>query len=923
MTQSSTTATLNQPINWPALDMYGIYIMMRSFSNEYGFYHDENDLNDKQVMTLLVLDTKRVIQPQYLKITQLHPLYIPSDASLPALYVFYQTEQGLNTDYEFSPNKLLKYLRIADSVPFKTTTKRQEIQLFKQKLLPIRTFVKNRLESSVLLAFNHRGEAVYQSTFGRFYQACDNDKLQRHAATDANADFLYAINARLNKTNKINESALQLCAYAYLSYNPTLHSKQGFQRFCEIIFSSFKLPSLYKTHADIAGVIVENLNQPPLQFSNIPLEYVEAFHQAVLFEQFKLALAAIDEQAHPARLSYRLFRQLLSNNEHFANHYDFTQINYQRASLPMPMAYLLGHLLHADYEQVSSNPTKPALYSPSCLNGSLLLISILACDNLFLNEPDISYGQSLRGLNQLAHKPKVHISHDPFERLRGLLSDDKPAYSSAILPSGHALFNEVIPFVDATDNYHLNISTTRLDQQYAINCLTQRDPNGRTVLVGPVDDNRDAGRINDSSVAFLRFLQAYYQDVTVVDIAASMLASTGFNTPIRLYVIGQAKTKPYSLQELKQRCYHIDALLQLPVIQSYYQLFDLTGALLAIEKNKRNPLELAMQISQLTHLDATVPLNLAYDKQWLEQVLVNDTTQVALPTTSNLASQTATSGSTNKLVDLLKSNSKLTPTTEDATAKKADGETDPPIPELTPPHEHATHKPVVADDELTKQPDTPVSTDSDKSEGDDNNTDNPVQTTDATTKKGTKKSTRGGTSRKKAVATTDEAVSEDTPSDKGDKVDSDDTSENTPSDNTVSDAITNGDKSSDETANDDDKAALVADASLISATDNADETDAADKTRDDKAQSDTPNEQPAQAQDGFEDDNTDELVISAELNDESDRAAQDKLAHLVEIDEDEFTKPDLKELTGDDDFLQSVDDDELSLDDIDFSGLLD
>lgn len=137
-------------------------------------------------------------------------------------------------------------------------------------------------------------------------------------------------------------------------------------------------------------------------------------------------------------------------------------------------------------------------------------------------------------------------------------------------------------------------------------------------------------------MAFLRFLQAYYQDVTVVDIAASMLASTGFNTPIRLYVIGQAKTKPYSLQELKQRCYHIDALLQLPVIQSYYQLFDLTGALLAIEKNKRNPLELAMQISQLTHLDATVPLNLAYDKQWLEQVLVNDTTQVALPTTSNL-----------------------------------------------------------------------------------------------------------------------------------------------------------------------------------------------------------------------------------------------------------------------------------------------
>ncbi|MBX4421624.1 hypothetical protein K4H00_26815, partial [Mycobacterium tuberculosis] len=78
----------------------------------------------------------------------------------------------------------------------------------------------------------------------------------------------------------------------------------GFQRFCEIIFSSFKLPSVYKTHADIAGVIVENLNQPPLQFSNIPLEYVEAFHQAVLFEQFKLALAAIDEQAHPARLSY-------------------------------------------------------------------------------------------------------------------------------------------------------------------------------------------------------------------------------------------------------------------------------------------------------------------------------------------------------------------------------------------------------------------------------------------------------------------------------------------------------------------------------------------------------------------------------------------------------------------------------------------
>ena len=173
-------------------------------------------------------------------------------------------------------------------------------------------------------------------------------------------------------------------------------------------------------------------------------------------------------------------------------------------------------------------------------------------------------------------------------------------------------------------------------------------------------------------------------------------------------------------------------------------------------------------------------------------------------------------------------------------------------------------------------------------------------------KKGTKKSTRGGTSRKKAVATTDEAVSE-----------------NTPSDNTVSDAITNEDKSSDETANDDDKAALVADASLISATDNADETDAADKTRDDKAQSDTPNEQPAQAQDGFEDDNTDELVISAELNDESDRAAQDKLAHLADNDEYEFDKPDLKELTGDDDFLQSVDDDELSLDDINFSDLFD
>ena len=116
----------------------------------------------------------------------------------------------------------------------------------------------------------------------------------------------------------------------------------------------------------------------------------------------------------------------------------------------------------------------------------------------------------------------------------------------------------------------------------------------------------------------------------------------------------------------------------------------------------------------------------------------------------------------------------------------------------------------------------------------------------------------------------------------------------------------------------------MADASLISATDNADETDAADKTRDDKAQSDTPNEQPAQAQDGFEDDNTDELVISAELNDESDRAAQDKLAHLADNDEYEFDKPDLKELTGDDDFdfLQSLDDDD-SLDDMNFSSLLD
>jgi len=78
-----------------------------------------------------------------------------------------------------------------------------------------------------------------------------------------------------------------------------------------------------------------------------------------------------------------------------------------------------------------------------------------------------------------------------------------------------------------------------------------------------------------------------------------------------------------------------------------------------------------------------------------------------------------------------------------------------------------------------------------------------------------------------------------------------------------------------------------------------------------------------QAQDGFEDDNTDELVISAELNDESDRAAQDKLAHLADNDEYEFDKPDLKELTGDDDFLQSVDDDELSLDDINFSDLFD
>lgn len=69
-------------------------------------------------------------------------------------------------------------------------------------------------------------------------------------------------------------------------------------------------------------------------------------------------------------------------------------------------------------------------------------------------------------------------------------------------------------------------------------------------------------------------------------------------------------------------------------------------------------------------------------------------------------------------------------------------------------------------------------------------------------------------------------------------------------------------------------------------------------------------------------DNADNSLISPKADDKI--AKHDGLTRLSVTDEDEFVNPSLKELTGDDDFdfLQSLDDDD-SLDDMNFSSLLD
>lgn len=578
------TATATKT-NYPDYREFGLYLLPRNQHSQYGFSESSSPGR-----CLLLLDTKSSITPRTAKNANLRLLLQNKEKTI-ALYIVLPTITRRKIYQYPDQSELLQNLELAYVARNQVITPLEITQQFRAALGDLKGDVANLLDFSVAIGINHNGDTVYNSSYGRFVERQTIDK-NGNTTTErlrANlvplADCLYA----LNHDGNIEPEALALCSSAYLDMCAKhLQSIKTAQSFAQTIFQTPPKDAPFKKSLDVAdSIILSVLNES----TELTINHWHEFNQMVLVNE------AIDLYGKTLQAStyLEIFDQATDrhNNRHSLHFPTDSAILYKPA-VTVLLAPILAKLLLPDANMVSGK----IVYSPSIGDGTIL--SGFTSDLGFhVNEPSLhNYKQlslfveeatrinTLRAESESVPVPSYFISN---KDLSLIAPTSDFSLSIALLPAGVSPLTTNIPFNDNHGNRYLEHTTDRLDQSLIIEVLEQRQSEGRSLFIGPIESNQ-IGKVGKGSIHILKWLQAYFFNVSVVDLSSTLFNQNSLPSASRLYIVGNKKPKPDNAIALHDRIDHLHKDFFIPLITSYEQLIGLEQAISLIERSNRIPI---------------------------------------------------------------------------------------------------------------------------------------------------------------------------------------------------------------------------------------------------------------------------------------------------------------------------------------------
>lgn len=575
-----TTQTASKT-HWPDYSEYGLYLLPRSNQTEYGFSED-----DDPGRCLLLLDTKQVITEKTAHQANLH-LILHSEDYGASLYVILPYERRKGRFNYYGASELLQKLELGYVARSQSILPSQAAENFKTALGAIHSEVKDLLDFSTSIGVNHEGDTVFLSPYGRYLERITTNedgsqKIERLRASDVPlALCLYAV----NEEGEVDQSALYDCVRAFL--NTAEHhafDEKTAKAFAHMVFQKRPKEIMFPSSVDVSASMIDSL---VAQLQPLGLGNWQLFCNTVLLnENVELHSQVFNSESYQEFIYQLKAKQ--SNRHNLSSEAGFR--NMFKPSVPTCISAILGKILIPDGLDVEENSVA---YCPSVGNGSLLA-GIKEPLAFHANESDINNFMLLKSFVEKSgeinkdrpKKPHFTVTN---KELALITPTTDYAYNISLLPAGPSPISTLIPFFDEHGGRHQSLFTDLLDQTFIIETLERRSAKGRSVFLGPLDKDQMPGVVTKKSVRILQYLQAYFHDVSVVDLDKSLFLQNGTAVPTRLYIIGDEKPKPSNISVLNDRSGHISEGFKIPVFRRFEQLIDFEQAIRLINISKRRP----------------------------------------------------------------------------------------------------------------------------------------------------------------------------------------------------------------------------------------------------------------------------------------------------------------------------------------------
>lgn len=564
---------------WPDYSEYGLYLLPRNYQSQYGFC-EENPPG----RCLLLLDIKETITHESAINANLRRLLYDADKKISLYLVLPKNKRRKFYEYP-TQSEILQDLGLAYVARTQVITPAAATKQFREALGELRYDVSNLLDFSQKIGINPDGDTVFFSAYGRYierYSVDDegNPIIERIRASQLPlASCLYV----LDDKGEVDQAALSLCVNAYLKQaHHHAFNTQSAKHFAQLLFQQRPSDIAIGKSLDITTSIIDSVIN---EATPLDLIHWQAFNNLMLVNEniqlYQNMLASTHYQA--------FFHDTLNqtNNRHRLSAQGKVAQSY-KTSIPAPLAPILASLLVPCFDGSMTD-----VYSPAIGNGALLA-GFKHPLNFTVNEPDSTNFALLKQFTEWSDRHNkdqpTKASYFITNKEIGVISPTKKYdLSLALLPAGVSPISTLIPFLDDHGGRHLSLYTDMLDQTLMIETLNARNPDGRSVFLGPIEDKNQLGKIGGQYVHLLQWLQAYFHDVSVIDLSDSLFNQTALPTPSRLYVVGAAKEKPRNPTVLNERISHLTQSFNIPVFSTYSQLVEFEQAVRLIDTSKRRP----------------------------------------------------------------------------------------------------------------------------------------------------------------------------------------------------------------------------------------------------------------------------------------------------------------------------------------------